>query len=243
VLTYTDLDALNDPARTRQQHEETLKLFQEAGDQWNIAHTLYNIGQALRSTGDLTSARQAFEQSLAIFQRCGDDIRVVHQSSELAGIAFEEGKYAEARKRYEEVLSFYRQARFNLLMGVPLYMLGMIAIREGDDARAKTRFSECLLFNQQRGMNFLLSECLIALAGIASTGKRFGRAAQLLGASELRFGTGQFPLGKGEQAELNRLTTFLREELGDVEFEAFAAMGRAMTMEQAIEYALEDQSA
>ena len=243
VLTYTDLDALNDPARTRQQHEENLKLFQEAGDQWNIAHTLYNIGEALRSTGDLTSARQAFEQSLAIFQRCGDNIRVVHQSSELAEIAFEEGKYAEARKRYEEVLSFYRQARFNLLMGVPLYMLGMIAIREGDYARAKTRFSECLLFNQQRGMIFLLSECLIALAGIASTGKRFGRAAQLLGASELQFGTGQFPLGKGEQAELNRLTTFLREELGDVEFEAFAATGRAMTMEQAIEYALEDQSA
>src|SRR4030095_11443262 len=107
VLTYTDLDALNDPARTRQQHEENLKLFQEADDPWNMAHTLYNIGQALRSTGDLTSARQAFEQSLAIFQRCGDNIRVVHQSSELAGLAFEEGKYAEARKRYQAGLSFY----------------------------------------------------------------------------------------------------------------------------------------
>ena len=31
------------------------------------------------------------------------------------------------------------------------------------------------------------------------------------------------------------------EELGDVEFEAFAAMGRAMAIEQSITYALEDQ--
>jgi hypothetical protein len=125
-------------------------------------------------------------------------------------------------------------------MVVPLYMLGRLAIHENDYIRANAWFSECLLFNQQLGMNFLLSQCLIALAGIASTEKRFGRAAQLLGASELQLGTGQFPQEKGERAELNRLTTFLREELGDVEFEALAAKGRAMTMEQAIAYALED---
>ena len=241
VLTYTDLDALNDRVRMRRQYEENLKLFQEAGDEWNIAHTLYNIGQTLRSNGDLTGAQQTFEQSLLIFQKCGDNIRVVHQNGELAGIAFEEGKYAEARKRYEDVLSFYRQARFNLEMGVPLYMLGTIAIREGDSARANAWFSECLLFNQQRGMSLLLSECLIALAGIAGAEKRFERAAQLLGASELQLATRQFPLEKGEQAELNRLTTLLREELGDVEFKRFAAHGRAMTTEQAIAYALEDQ--
>ena len=40
---------------------------------------------------------------------------------------------------------------------------------------------------------------------------------------------------------LARLTTIWREELGDVEFETLAAQGRAMTIEQAIAYALEDQ--
>jgi predicted ATPase/DNA-binding XRE family transcriptional regulator len=240
VLTYTDLDAINDPVRARKQFEENLELFQEADDQWNSAHTLYNIGQALRSNGDLTSARQAFEKSLAIFRNCGDNIRVVHQNGELAGIAFEEEKYAEARKRYEDVLSFYRQAQFNLLMGVPLYMLGILAIREGDLARAYAWFSECLLFNQQRGMKFLLSQCLIGLAGIACTQKRFARAAQLGGAVAMSVETRQFSSDNVDQAEFKRLTTILREELGDAEFEALAAKGRAMTMEQAIAYAMED---
>ena len=238
VLTYTDLDALNDPVRKRRQYEENLKLFQEAGDEWNIAHTLYNIGQTLRSSGDLTSAQQTFEQSLVIFQKCGDNIRVVHQSGELAGIAFEEGKYAEARKRYEEVLSFYRQARFNLVMGVPLYMLGMIAIREGDYARAKAWFSECLLFEQQIGVNTQLVECLIGFASIAHAEKHFERAAQIVGAAEMQAEAGQFDLESADQAELKRLTTMLRQELGDAEFQALAAKGRAMTIEQAIDYAL-----
>jgi tetratricopeptide (TPR) repeat protein len=240
VLTYTDLNALNDPIRARQQHEENLKLFQEAGDQWNIAHTLFNIGETLRQTGDFMGARQAFEQSLETFRECGDNIRVVHQKGELAGIAFAEGKYLEARKRYEEVLSFYRQARFNLLMGVPLYMLGMIAIREGDHARAKAWFSECLLFEQQMGLSFFLSQCLIKFAGIAYAEKRFERAAQIVGTVEMQAEARQLPLENVDQAELKRLTTILRGELGDAEFEALRVKGRAMRMEQAISYALED---
>lgn len=238
VLTYTDVNY--DPVRARQQYEENLKLFQEAGDQWNIAHTLYNIGSTLRETGDFISARQAFEQSLDIFRECGDNIRVVHQKAELAGIDFEQGKYMEAQKRYEEVLSFYRQARFNLLMAVPLHMLGTIAIREGDYAHAKARFSECLLFEQQKGTSFFLYECLISFAQIASAEGHFERAAQLLSATEAYVEAKGAPLKSIDEIELKRLTTILREELGDAKFEEIASHGRAMTMEQAIAYALEE---
>ena len=243
VLTYTDLDALNDQARTRQQREENLKLFQEAGDQWNVAHTFFNIGQALRSNGDLTGARQAFEQSLALFQKCGDKIRVAHQKGELAAIDFEQGKYVEAQKRFEEVLSFYRQARFNLLMSIPMYMLGLIAIREGDYARANDRFSECLLFEQQRGTRLLLYECLIGFAQIASAEMRFERAAQIVGMIERQVEASQFSLDNVDRAKLERLTTVLREKLGSAEFEALTAKGRAMTMEQAVGFALGESDA
>jgi predicted ATPase/DNA-binding XRE family transcriptional regulator len=240
LIVYTGVDFIGDPVQSRQALEDNLKLFQEAGDRWQIAHTLFNIGDALRHSGHLTSARQAYEQSLVIFRECGDNIRVVHQEGELAAIAFAEGKYLEARKRYEEVLSFYRQARFNLLISIPLYMLGMIAIREGDYARAKAWFLECLLFEQQIGTSFLLSECLIGFAGIASSKRRFEHAAQMLGTAEMQVEARQFPLGNTDQAEVKRLTTILREELGDAEFETLDAKGRAMTMEQAIAYALED---
>jgi len=62
---------------------------------------------------------------------------------------------------------------------------------------------------------------------------------QLLGTAEAEVESRQAPLGNFDRAELQRLTTVLREELGDAKFAALADEGRAMTMEQAIEFALE----
>lgn len=239
LIVYTGVDFIKDPIRSRQVLEENLKLFQEAGEGWMIAHTLYNIGNTFQQTGDLMSARQAFEQSLALFSEYGDRFRVVHQNDALAGIAFEEGRYAEARTRYEEVLHFYREVHFNLLMGGPLYMLGMIAIHEGDLAHAKARFSECLLFEQQKGMSSFLDECLIGFAEIASAEERFERAAQIMGAVQMRVEIKQVPQWIADRAKLEQLATVLRRQLGDADFETLRIKGRGMSLEQAIEYALE----
>jgi tetratricopeptide (TPR) repeat protein len=242
LIVYTGADFMSDPVRSRQALEENLKLFQEAGDQWQIAHTTFSIGERLWISGDFIGARQAFEQSLVLFQECGDHCRVAHLNASLAGIAFDEDRYAEARLRLEEVVSFRRRVRFNINTNEDLSILGMIALREGDYARAKAWFSECLLFAQQIGAKDPLVRCLISFAGIANEEKRFERAAQIAGTVEIqveaRRGVWQ---GAADQAELKRLTTILREELGDAEFESLAAKGRAMTMEQAIAYALEDQ--
>jgi predicted ATPase/transcriptional regulator with XRE-family HTH domain len=229
----------NNPIHMRQGYEENLKLFQEAGDQWQIAHTIYNIGEVLQVNGDFAGARQAYERSLALFQACGDNIRVAQQNRLLASIAFEEGKYAEARTNYEEALSFYRHARFNLEIHIPLYKLGTIAIREKDFARAKARFSECLVFNQKFVAFSLLVECLIGFASIANAEEDFERAAQLLGAAGAEKKARQTLLGSFERAEFDRNIQVGRNQLGEDGFTVLEERGQAMTMEQAIVYALD----
>jgi predicted ATPase/transcriptional regulator with XRE-family HTH domain len=239
LLIYTDVNVAYDPIRACQGYRQNLKLFQEAGDQWRIAHTLYNIGIELWRSGDLIGARQAHEQSLALFREHGDNTRAVQQNAQLAAIAFDEGKYVEARTRYEEALSFCHQMRFNIQMDNVLWMLGVIAIRERDYARAKAWYSECLRFDQQLGWYYQLAECLIGFAGIANAEKRFERAAQLLGTAEAEVEARQIPLENHDRVELQRLTTVLREELDEAVFTGAWAAGRAMRKEQAIEYALE----
>jgi tetratricopeptide (TPR) repeat protein len=241
LIVYTGVDFMSDPVRSRQAHEQNLKLFHEAGDRWQIAHTTFSIGDKLREIGDFTGARQAYEQSLLLFQECGDHIRVAHMNASLARTAFYEDRYAEARLRLEEVVSFRRRVRFNIEMDIDISILGMIALREDDYARAKAWFSECLLFAQQIGANVPLVRCLISFAGIANAEKRFERAARIAGMVEMQVEARRFPLPSADQAELKRLTSVLHEQLGDAEFEALAAKGRAMTIEQAIAYALEDQ--
>jgi predicted ATPase/DNA-binding XRE family transcriptional regulator len=240
LIVYTDMDLVHDPARTCKALEENLKLFYEAGDEWHIAHTTFSIAQSLTQLGDLQNARRTFEQSLALFRRCGDSIRVANLTTNLAGVAFEEGKFGEARANCEQALSYYREVRSNLLAVEPLYMLGAIAIREGDTAGAKARYTECLLLDQQIGRKLYLAECLIGFAGIAYAEKRFERAAQLLGAAGTEAETRGVPLDKFDLLESKRLKTVLREGLGEEHFEALTAEGRAMTMELAVAYALED---
>ncbi len=84
-----------------------------------------------------------------------------------------------------------------------------------------------------------IAECFIGFAGIASAEKRFERAAQLLGTAEAEV-KARGGLENIDRIELERLTALLRGELGDARFEALASQGRAMTMEQAISYALEN---
>jgi tetratricopeptide (TPR) repeat protein len=240
LLFFTDL-AFANPMQIRQMYEEILKLFQEAGDQWKMAYTIFCMGLDLRHSGDLMGARQACEQSLRLFRECGDNIGASEPNRVLAFIAFEKGEYEESRTRYEEILHFYRQARLNLWMDIPLWMLGVIAVREGNYAHAKDWYSECLLFDQQMGLNSQLAECLIGFAGIANAERRLERAAQLVGAAEreVEVKPWQMPLENIDQIELQRLTTVLRGKIGDAMFEALAAEGRAMTTEQAVAYALE----
>jgi tetratricopeptide (TPR) repeat protein len=239
LIIYTVWKLEHEPMEVQKEHEENLKVFQEAGDSWMSAHTIFFIGAALQRSGDLTGARQALEQSLTLFREYGDHIRAAQQNIGLASIALEEGKYAEARTRLEEVLSFYRQAQVIFAADVPSVMLGAVAIREQDYARAKALYTECLLLDKQMGEYQQLAECLIGFAGIAIAEKRFERAAQLLGAAETEVQARRSPLENFDQAELKRLMTVLREKLGDADFDELANEGRAMTMEQAIAFALE----
>jgi tetratricopeptide (TPR) repeat protein len=221
-------------------YDEYLKLLQEVGDPWETASMLSDMGRALGQNGDFMGARQAWEQSLSLFRECGDMISASKTNAILAYLILEHGGYADARLQLEEILHFYRQARINSLMDIPLWLLGVIAAREGDYRRAKEWYTECLLFDQQIGLPRQLAECFIGFAGIASAQQHFERAAQLLSVGEANAEARVNPLENIDQIELKRLTAILREELGDAQFDALSAMGRSMTIEQAIAYALEE---
>ena len=184
LLAFTVWAFTYESIQVRQMWGEILELFQEPGEQWNLANTIRSMGYELKRSGDLIGARQAFEQSLRLFRECGDIIGASTPTRSLAQLALEEGNYAEARAQPEENLHFLRQARLNILIDIPLWLLGVIAAREGDYARAKEWYTECLFFDRQIGLRRQLAECFIGFAGIASAEKRFERTAQLLGAGE-----------------------------------------------------------
>jgi hypothetical protein len=82
--------------------------------------------------------------------------------------------------------------------------------------------------------------CLEGLAGVAGAQGEPVRAARLLGAADrLRVAIGA-PLPPGERADYDHTVDAARTQMAPDAFAASWAAGRAMTLEQAIAYALEE---
>jgi predicted ATPase/DNA-binding XRE family transcriptional regulator len=223
-----------------QRYEDNLKLCQEVGDRWHIAQAIYEIAWVAEREGDLAAAQRGYESSIVMFRAIGDDIRAIGIIVvDLGPMVFRAGNYAKAHTLLEEGLTAKRQTRHQLWLGVPLYMLGVIAVREGDYARAKEWYAECLKFEQDIGETGHVAECLIGFESIATAKNHVERAVRLLGAAEVQIDARGGLREDFDQAERERLAKLSRMQLDEEAFAANWAEGRAMTIEQAIAFALE----
>ncbi len=84
---------------------------------------------------------------------------------------------------------------------------------------------------------------LSGLAAIAGATNQFERSAKLSGAAQAILDETGYKYRPFLRAIFDRHIQVARDGLGQTAFEAFASEGRAMTMDQAVTYALETQSA
>ncbi|MGZ9222733.1 MAG: tetratricopeptide repeat protein, partial [Anaerolineales bacterium] len=143
-----------------------------------------------------------------------------------------------ARQLMEESLELRRQLGNKWGVGVSLGMLGWVAMRERDWHRAVARLRESLEVRQEIGDRGGIAWCLERLAGVAMAQGQAEKAVRLFGAAAaLRESIGSV-IDPADQARYERNRKALRAKLGKERFAAARDEGRAMTMEQAIEFAL-----
>jgi hypothetical protein len=118
--------------------------------------------------------------------------------------------------------------------------LGHVAVLEGDYPAARLRYAESLPLARKSGDKDGVMQCLGGL-GTAAAGLEQGeKGARLLGASDvLRERIAAFMQEDALMAYEHGIA-LTRARLGDEQFERAWQEGRAMTMEQAIAYALEE---
>jgi hypothetical protein len=124
-------------------------------------------------------------------------------------------------------------------VGVSLGTLGWIAIRAGDLSHAVTQLGESLEVRQEIGDKSGSAWCLERLAEVALAEGQAERGVRVLGAAAaLRASIGSV-IDPVDQPEYESTLASLRTQLGDERFTAIWDEGRDMTLEQAIELALQ----
>lgn len=219
-------------------YKRVLEIDREMGDD-HIAMTLNNLGVAYWNSGDVENARATYEESLARYREMDDPGNMVLPLDNLGIVAQYDGDYETARRYQEEALGICRTYGYENGLAHVLANMGSRAVLEGDYALARDYYGELLPLLQQQNYHHVIISCL---EGIATLSFKLGRpieAARLWGAAERMREVNKQPIGVLyiKRQEQNRDAAL--EESGPEAFERAWQEGRAMSMEEAIVYALE----
>ena len=230
---------LGDYQRAGALSHERLALARRLDDAEGVSSSLIGLGVAAAGLGDYERAEAAFTEAATLARARGYIWFLAVAICNLADIALEQGDYAQARARYEESHGFFREVGDERKIVETLVGLGILASREGRRNEAEALLSEGLEYADARVDKELAIWCLGELAALAVSGGEAERAARLVGAIEtLREETGH--VAQLEERRVDEQTRrALASELDEEHFAAALLIGREMTFEQTVAYALQ----
>ena len=149
------------------------------------------------------------------------------------------GDRVQAKSFFEQGYSRVRESGDKINIAICFYYFGYLALFEGDIEQANGFFEQELVLARTTGPIWLGSQALFGLAGVGAARGQAWRAARLLGAAEARLKAGASYIDAADGLFNERTVASVVAQLGEITFAEACAEGRAMTFEQAADYAFE----
>jgi predicted ATPase/transcriptional regulator with XRE-family HTH domain len=204
--------------------------------------------------GDQASAEALLGESQVLAQEQGATRQLAHSHYELGLLTRERGDAEHANRHFHQSLTLFRAQQNPWCMAVVLLGVGLTALLLGDHAAAACHYTESVTLLRDWRENLLARQAalVVGLSGLLlarplSSTVVATQAARILGLVAvlapltggklvtppfLRLPQPDPALGEAALSEVRRV-------LGDTTFNAAYAAGQALTLEQAIAYALE----
>lgn len=223
--------------------EEALILFQRLDDGPGVAFSLHGLGFVALGEGKTTLSRERFEQSLQKARNIDNRWVMSFALHFVAIVLAYQGEYQTASTYFEEGNELLKQlGGHTQALAFSHFHMARIALLTGDYEEAWSRHAQGIQLFQQLGDRRGIGYSLSGFAVLAAAQGELERATQLSGAvATLESLLGSF-LEAPLQFEYERELDAVRESLDEETYVAFWNKGRAMTTEQAIDYALEQIS-
>lgn len=204
--------------------------------------SLSGLGIVTRDEGATEQAAALLAEALSLAREMGArryEGVILNAYGEMARMA---GDDALAERLYSEAIdSFQTQVGLGPQAKNTLHNLGHVVLRQGDDSRALTLFQQCLLLSIQGGEAARSGATVIGVAGVWQARGQPRRAARLLAAAEMMGDASGFAIEAADRPDTERILAAVRGALPADEFAAAWAEGRAMTLDEAVAYAMEEQ--
>ncbi|MBI5029157.1 MAG: AAA family ATPase [Chloroflexi bacterium] len=224
-------------ALARSYFERALAIARANGDKSNCAFALDFMGLITSMVEqDHATAGAYLEESRMLFQEIGDRWGLAQAIWHLGFVAEEREDKANALELCEQSLAIFRECGDQHPQSVLLQIIGRLLWEKGERARGIALVRQALVLAQRIDSKFEIANALYSLS------KRLqddpARTVRLLMASRGVYES----IGSIKGNVFNQHLLALRAQLGDAEYASACEEGRAMTLEQAIEYALAEKT-
>jgi len=221
--------------------EEGLRFARKAQDRQAIIYALFGVGLLAAHRGEFETALASAEEGMALAQAEGDRWNTGRHLVVLGLETWMRGDYAASRAFFRETLEISRALADEWHIAMTLANLGFVTRGVGDCDEARALHREGLPLCQRLGDRRGVAWHLVSMAGIEVDKGRADHAARLLGAAAAVLEALGSPLPPPQQREYDRTQEQTQALLGEGTFAAFFAEGQAMTLEQAVAYALDEE--
>jgi DNA-binding CsgD family transcriptional regulator len=193
-----------------------------------------------RSLGDSERATELYEESIDLFRKQGDKGSLAEGLNQLGMLVYSQGDLGRAAQLIEEAVSLHRERGDRAGVAVGLYNLGWLAVLQDDLGRARDLYGESLSLSWDAGLNPIVQCALEGFACVAGAKKEAERAARLWGAAQELHETKGIPRDIDFLAEADARISGVRSGMGEEAWDEAWRKGRAMTLDEAISYALKE---
>jgi anti-anti-sigma factor len=221
-------------------YQRSLAIRRRLGDKVNVADLLNNLGFVAKGQGNLKIARTFLEESLEIRRELGDKWGIAMSLTDLGSlITLNQEDYSNAQSCLEEAIVIQREVGDQLNLAIALNKLGNVFRDLGEYVAAHPLYEESLTICSELEAVQAVADVLGDIAGLAALQGQPERACCLSGAAEAQREAIGGVLPPVEQEKLDRLLAPARQTLDEAEVTSAISVGRAMLLEEAIEYALQ----
>ena len=220
-------------------HEESMRLYHQLGNQQMEALMLSNQAWTHFLSGSLAHAQECFNASVQMARAIGDRYVEGNSSPARGDLARRFGNLEEAAAILQHSLAYHREiGNAHQALFLDLWALGLLELTKGNRPLAESYLKEGVTTAAKGGLPVWLRWGFDALGYLASETNP-ARAARLFGASERlreQLGTRLYPF---EKDEYEKYTDLARARMDEAAWTAAWNAGRDMTLEKAVEYALQ----
>jgi len=219
--------------------ERGLELFRSVGDRAGVANSLNRLADVAKAEDGPEAAARYYTSALEVARELEDKRPLAAVLTNAGAFALLRGDLAEAESLTAEALSIWRDLGHTEGIAIGLSNLGVAAIERNALAEAMPYLEEGFQLGRRLGFTSQLAHALGVCATVAARSSAPERAARLVASVDELLGAIGAQLSPHGRMFREETIAALEGALTDTELAEAAEAGRAMSVDDAVAYALQ----